>query len=342
MTLELDRERTMRAAFLVAALLLTSSTAFAQEPEETTAEDDVEDTGEGETQAAEEVEAPPDTPEIREARRHYEQGAVFFRQERYEQAISEFTEAYALWDNPLILYSLGQANERLLRVTRAISFYERFLRAAPDDPRTAEVEDTVRGLRMLLATVVVESNVPATVHVDGQELGEAPGEFELSTGTYTVELRAEGFEPASQSVQLAARTSRTLSFELEEVPEASTTIEQTTIVEGREGLSRVWFWTGLGVTGAAVITASILGGVTLQKASDYEADPMRTKTAQDQGNRLALMTDVAIGASVLFAVGTLLLYLNTDWGADEEDAAAVSAEAAILPGGGFIGVRGRL
>jgi tetratricopeptide (TPR) repeat protein len=250
-----------------------------------------------------------DSPAVTEAKRHYAQGVVFFRGERYEQAIAEFTEAWSLWENPTILYGLAQANERLLRVPRAIDFYRRYLDRAPADASNRqEVEDTIRGLTSLLADVTFESNVPAKVFTNDEEIGESPGTIQLATGRYEIELRAEGYETERQSLQIAARSHRTLQFTLRRAAPRQVVVHEQT------GLPPVWFWAGSGLTVAAGVAAIVLGVLTMDAADAFQSDPLPSTRQRADGQRLAIATDIALGSTVLFGAGTFILFLNTNWG----------------------------
>jgi len=247
------------------------------------------------------------TPEIVEARRHYAQGVVFFRAGRHAEADAEFTEAYRLWQNPTILYSLGQANERLLRVPRAIAYYRRYLAQAPPDAENRqEVQDTIRGLGVLLAEIRFESNVPATVVANDEEIGRSPGTIQLALGRYRFELRAEGYEPARRTESIAARVDRTLRFTLHRPPERRVVVRQG-------GLSPGWFWAGVAGTGLATIGAAVLGVTTLSLHSDLDAQYFVTAGERNHGVLLAGLTDVTTGGALLLGTATLLLYLNTNW-----------------------------
>lgn len=314
----------MRAAFQIAAaaLALASIDAAAQTAET----------------------APPaegESPEVAESRRHYAQGVVFFRANRFEQAIAEFTEAYRIWANPTILYSLGQAHERVMRIPKAIEHYQRYLDEAPADaPNRAAAETSIRSLSDLLAFVRIESNVPARVFANGEEVGEAPGTIQLATGRYDLELRAEGHEPARETVTVAARSERTLTITLRPIPTGG---GERIIVRERAhgGIAPTWFWTGAVITGVAAATGVVLGVVTLGKASSIDEDPLPSTDDRDSGERLALLTDVALGTAIIFSTASLLLYLNTDWGSSESEE-QVRPEVSLSGDGAVLSLRGAL
>ena len=108
-----------KASVLVFASLLSASVSVHAQPPTTGA-------------ATPQEEATPATSQqtdvgVAEARRRYAQGAEFYRRNRYAEAVAEFTEAYRLWQNPTILYALGQAYEGLSQLTQAIRTYQLYL-----------------------------------------------------------------------------------------------------------------------------------------------------------------------------------------------------------------------
>jgi len=255
---------------------------------------------------------------VEAARLRYALGAAFFRAGRFEEAIAEFDGAYALWRNPAVFYSLGQAHERLLHVAEAIRFYERYLAEAPPDAaHRAEVSDTIRGLRTLLAELEVESNVPARVFIHNKDVGAAPGVLQLATGRYVVELRADGHARQRQTVTLAAHARRGVVFRLTPAPRPA----------APTGIHPAWFWTGVGLAGASAVAAATFGALTLRASSEFDAAPGRTLAMRQDGQRLALATDIALGATALFSLTAIVLGVRTAW----RPSARVAV--ALTPGG---------
>jgi tetratricopeptide (TPR) repeat protein len=255
---------------------------------------------------------------VEAARVRYALGAAFFRAGRFEESIEEFGAAYALWRHPTVLYSLGQAHERLLHVGEAMRYYARYLAESPPDaPHRAEVADTMRGLHMLLAEVEVVSNVPARVFVHNEDVGAAPGTLQLAAGRYPLELRADGYTSERQLVTLAGHTRRSVVFRLTRRPAPTPPA----------GLHPGWFWTSVGLAGASAIAAATLGGLTLRASSAFDAAQDRTLAMREDGQRLALGTDLALGATALFGVAAIVLGVHTAW----HPAPRVSV--ALAPGG---------
>ena len=260
-----------------------------------------------------------DDAAIEEARARYAQGAEFYRRERYSAAIAEFTEAYRLWQNPVILFALGQAYEGDAQVQLAIETYERFLETAPEtDGRRDEVQNRIRLLNRLLATVLIQSNVAADVYVDGAQAGRAPGEIRVATGRHDIELRAEGYRNASQVVSVAAGTRRELNFELREIEQRTEIIRVT---EDREPVRfpRPVFYAAAGITGASAVSWVALAGAAKRRANRYNDMPNRTAAERDAARDAGTRADVMLGVTGGLAVTTLVIGLLTDWDDDDDD-----------------------
>ena len=93
--------------------------------------------------------------------------------------------------------------------------------------------------------------------------------------------------------------------------------EQPQVSEGTSGRRRLTsaaFYAALGVTAASAVTMTVLGAITLARESDYDAGRVDgCAEARDQGQHLALSTDVFLGVMAAGAVATLVLGLFTDF-----------------------------
>ncbi|MCB9628926.1 MAG: PEGA domain-containing protein [Sandaracinaceae bacterium] len=279
-----------------------------------------------------------DEAAIAEARERYAQGAEFFRRERYSAAIAELTEAYRLWQNPTILFALGQAYEGDAQVQAAIDTYQRYLDTTPEtDGRRADVESRIRLLNGLLATVQIQTNAPGTVFVNGQEAGTTPGSIRVPTGRHQIEVRAEGYRPERRTLTIAAGTETQLTFTLRE---EETRTEIIRVTEGRAPirLPRPVFLATAGVTVAAVGAWAGLGGTAVRRANQYNAQPVRSDTERREARAWGRRADVMMGLAGGLAIGTLVVGLLTDW--DGEDEPASGAAEGDGDGDGAAGATG--
>jgi PEGA domain len=107
-------------------------------------------------------------------------------------------------------------------------------------------------------------------------------------------------------------------------PEAAPAMHPTAPIVGQtdterheEGLSKAWFWTGVGTTVVLAGTTVALGSVALSRSNEYN-DPTTTPTRKmellSSGPGLAHATDALLAATVVSAGVTVWLYFKTDWG----------------------------
>lgn len=107
----------------------------------------------------------------------------------------------------------------------------------------------------------------------------------------------------------------------------------------RRGLNPLFFWGGVGLTGALVLTGTITGAVALSKSSDFNdlATPREDlQDLKDSGSALKTTSTVTFVLAGVAAAGTAALYFFTDFGSKE-----TSVAAAPIEGGGMVVMGGR-
>lgn len=267
---------------------------------------------------------------VAEARRRYAQGAEFYRRNRYSEAVAEFTEAYRLWPNPTILFALGQAYEGLTQLVQAIQTYQLYLDTAPaEDSRRGEVQARITQLEALLATLTVETNVPAEIYIDGEPSGDAPGTVRVSTGRHVVEVRADGHTRESQTIIVAAGTQRELRFNMR--PIASGTTEIIRVEQGPRGLPPPVLYTMIGVSSASFVTWGSISLVALRKGNRYNDDLDRNVLDRRAVRDWQRRSDIMLGVTGALTIGTVIIGLFTNWDSDEDEEEGPSAVPSLLP-----------
>jgi tetratricopeptide (TPR) repeat protein len=280
---------------------------------------------------------PVESPVILKAREHIGRGETAFELGNYAAATSEMQAAYALLaGHPLrylTLYNIASCYQRMLRYELAIEFYERYLQEAPpDDSERAEIRGRLAALKDLLATLKVEANVAsAELLIDGHPSGKTPARVLVTAGLHRVELRAPGRLDSRAEIELNAGETKELRVSLEEL-------------SFQRGLHPVYFWSGVGLTGAALVVGSAFGirAVRLhnQARADLASDDPRTRFASAIDDprptirRNATAADIAFGAAAIFGVSTLVLYAFTDFKREKKP----SPFQPVL-GRSFVGVR---
>lgn len=305
--------------------------AFAAVPFAAVAQEGSTEEGEGPAEASS-AEPPADPQHVVQAREHLNRGMQLLDQENYDAALVEFMRAYDLVGEhparPLILFNVARAHERLFRYSEALEFYNRFLaEAGPDAPQRSEAESTIRVLEGLLGTLEIRSNVPAEVWVNGRESGASPGEVRVPGGSHTVELRAPGYQDSRQQVQLAARETRQLTFEL------------SALAAEYRGISPVFFWAASGVAVAAAIAGGGVGIAAVARRGEVDGlqgadrlDGGALEQARREIETYALVADVLFGTAGVFAITAVVLAFLTDWdGAPSERENPEAARFQLTP-----------
>lgn len=73
-----------------------------------------------------------------QARKHFDQGEAYFKAGTWDKAIDEYNAAYALVPRPGLLFNIGLCYEHLEQPSRAVDYYDRYLKAAPDGGKATE------------------------------------------------------------------------------------------------------------------------------------------------------------------------------------------------------------
>ncbi|MCB9633944.1 MAG: PEGA domain-containing protein [Sandaracinus sp.] len=319
--------RAIRACAILAATWVTSS-AFAQPADPTEPEPPVE------ASDAPEADSPEDA-RLEEARERFQTGVALARAGNCEGALAELRASLELVERPNTLFNAARCYEELFRYDLAVATYERYLAiAAPEEEDRAAVEATMRSLRNLLGTVVVQSNVPAEVWIGDRVVGAAPGEVLVPGGRHALELRADGYLPVRREVEVAGRQRVEVSLVLEQAEVNVTNVENRHVQVTEEGgAPPAVFYTGVGLTVAAGIVGAAFGGMALAERGRTEDLSPYDREGIARGNSRAsdsaLLADVFFGITGALAVTTLVLFFLTDFDGDDE---ARRASAALRVG----------
>lgn len=124
---------------------------------------------------------PPDDGCLREAicREHYDKAYALYEKGRYEAALPEFQAAYQLRQMPWLLINIGRTLHRLGRLEEAITYYERYQRAAPNgDPETSrKVQEYITQARVLLEVKTTTSSGPGGTPTPPPILSPTPSDL---------------------------------------------------------------------------------------------------------------------------------------------------------------------
>jgi tetratricopeptide (TPR) repeat protein len=95
--------------------------------------------------------AQPAKVDDRKALELFEQGFKAYQEGRFQQAIDLLEKAYAMKQEPVLLYNLARAHEGVGNLDQAISMYERYLNETKDVADRAAIEKRVETMRGQIA-----------------------------------------------------------------------------------------------------------------------------------------------------------------------------------------------
>jgi hypothetical protein len=163
---------------------------------------------------------PPSPATKAEARERFDRGVALFERGDNAGALAEFKRTYALIPNPLVLYNMGLVYAAMNRPVDSADALADFLSqagSAVSDDQRKHAEEVRADQSKRIAQIVVLTNAPATVEVDGIEAGQTPLEkpIRVASGAHVVAVLAQGYLPLHKEVTLAGQTTETVSLQLQ-------------------------------------------------------------------------------------------------------------------------------
>ncbi len=126
---------------------------------------------------------------------------------RYADALTAYTESYALQPEPALLYNLGRTLEALDRLPEALEKLEAFRTSAPPEllARVPGLKDRIAGIQKRISQLTIKVDVEgARILVRDAVVGKSPLDkpLALKAGKATVLIEAEGYFPYQTNVDL--------------------------------------------------------------------------------------------------------------------------------------------
>ena len=188
--------------------------------------------------------AAPDTgpsPAVKaEARERFDTGLHLFEKGENAGALAEFKRAYQLIPNPVVLYNMGLVYAAMNRPVDAFDALTQFLAdpgaaGAPHKTHAQQVRDEQD---KRIAQLVVLTDHPATVEVDGVEVGRTPlaKPIRVGSGSHVVAVEAPGFLGSRREVTLAGQLTETIAMAMQPTDTRMAQLVVTSAVPGAEVL----------------------------------------------------------------------------------------------------------
>ena len=219
-----------------------------------------------------------------EARAHYAKGTSAFDLGQYEVAIAEYEAAYKAFNEPTLLYNLGQAHRLARHLTQALHFYRVFLVKVPDASNRAEVEAKIKALE---AALELEQK---TRHMPPETAKPPPPE---PTRPTTPTTPSPPSEPASTRPSPPPPSEKAP----EAVPLAAVSARPADPGRGLKIGGGVLAGVGLGIVVGGVVT-----GVLSKNAADSISNANAKHLPYDPGQYASYKTNLAMTGALL-AVG---------------------------------------
>lgn len=266
------------------------------------------------------------------ARSHFRAGVNLLQDPdgaRYEEAYRQFKAAYAESPSWKILGNLGVSAMKLEKDGEAMDAFSTYLSEGGDEvteQERAQFQRDIETLKASVATIRIAAQPAALTLVDERvthsggsirnryDVTGGATELRIRAGHHKITARAPGYEEAVWEFDASASESLTHSFELQ--PPAAQPADSPAL-PADTGTYRpipLGVWIGAGVTGALAVGAVSTGIVALGKNSKYQdandAGDGEAADLRDQVKTFNLVTDVLIGASVVSAAVTTVVFLT--------------------------------
>jgi hypothetical protein len=173
-----------------------------------------------------------------EARERFDTGVHLFEKGENAGALAEFKRAYQLIPNPLVIYNMGLVYAAMNRPVDAYDSLAQFLAepgtAGPEQKKHAE--DVRAEQEKRIAQLVVLTDHPATLEVDGVEVGRTPlsKPIRVGSGSHVVAVEAPGFLGSRREVTLAGQLTETIAMAMQPTDTRMAQLVVTAAVPGAE------------------------------------------------------------------------------------------------------------
>jgi tetratricopeptide (TPR) repeat protein len=153
-----------------------------------------------------------------EAERHFQGGVALYLEADYRGALVEFTRAYTLAPNGVVLFNIGETEYQLRDYAAALGTFQRYLFEAPaDDKHRPIAEHNIKELSTRVGQLRVVTVPPgATVSINDRVVGESPFQkpIMVTAGRLTVRAALPGRPAIERPVDVAAEDDVLVTMEV--------------------------------------------------------------------------------------------------------------------------------
>jgi hypothetical protein len=278
------------------------------------------------------------------AARAFDRGSRLFKQMDYQGAVEAFQRSYKLRRHFLTLCNMARCFARMNDMVKAAATYRRCLREGGGQSKMASrLSEDMAKVEARITTLKVESpGKGGVVYLNGRPVGPAPQTLSLNPGSHVIEVRRDGAQSASTTVETRGgeRSVELTPLDLTAPEPASQPATPEPEPEpkpepepARSGLSSTWFWVGVGTTVGLAAAASVMGVLTNAARDDFDDGPTWDKYHRVDDFRL--VTNILWGATAAVGATTTVLFFFTDFGGKSRE--VEEEEGAVTLGIGITG-----
>lgn len=286
------------------------------------------------------------------AKKAYKEAEGKFEKGDFAGALPLYREADEMVPGAPPKYKIAQSLDKLGQVVEAVAAYQAYLDAKPDPEKfkdqIADANTRMDALKKTPAKVkvaVVPETAPSVkITVDGAP--QTGPELALTPGKHQIKVVAEGFQEATQDVEVNFAESRDISVTLTEAPPPPPPPPAVAEVPPPppapvappppppEPRSPVPAYVTLGLAGAGAVVGTIFGVMALGAKSDFDAEP--TVENADAVDRNALIADMSYAVAITFGITGAVLLLSGDDAPPAQQAALVPTKPRTAKKKAFI------
>lgn len=248
----------------------------------------------------------------------------------YAGALELYKEAEANLPGDRPKYMIALSIDKMGKVVEAVASYQAFLDAKPNEEKMkdqiAEANNRLKALKETPAKVKLaltpEAPAGLKVKVDDADAQLGAGnELALAPGKHKLTIDAEGFETATQEVEVRFAEAKDMPVALTKKPEPPppepvasappppppATTAAAPPPPPPQPRSKIPAYVTLGFAGVGAVVGTIFGIQALSGKSEFNSNPTTEKA--DEVDRNALIADMSYAVAITFGVtGAVLLF----------------------------------
>ena len=253
-----------------------------------------------------------------EAQPHLQKAVELYDENDFANALIEFKRAYEIAQDWRFLFNVAQAAYQVSNYALALDSFTRYLSeggAQVDRKRRTFVDGEIAKLKGRVAQVRITVNLPnAEIAVDDEKVGVSPlaSAITVSSGKRKITATLAGKPVAVKTLEIAGGDSTQVSLEIESEDVKQPPPPPPPVETRRKIPWAVWGTTaGLFVVwGATGVVALIFSSDAQSKINTYGVTKGDITGAQDAARTFALVSDIALGCTVIAAgVATVMTIL---------------------------------